>query len=248
MNLSNLFGALRRREVSKRATAKARYLELVARAVDGKAADEDEAAEVLDGAGRSVEEFERDVRTAANRNELRARIERANAARPKLKRLEERAKQIEDDFRAAQVRFQAAVDALREEARPLEAVVALAAGAEGELINSCPREDLLAAFADVSRAYAEMNGVVHRLRETLLETQVHHDGLRLARKAEEKIEVERRAQQNGWEERIRGLQEIVADPEQHLRSQRQPPLDDAVARLARLEQRKAALEKQILEA
>lgn len=248
MTLSELFGSLRKREQSHRATAKSRYLELVAAAGAGRAIDADEAAELLDQVGKDAAAFEADVRATLNRRELRARIEKAKAARPKLRKIEERLRGLEAEFQLAHDRFREDVAKLQAEAQPLQAIIARATGAEGHLVESCPDDGLLARVREVSRDEAAASEAVRFAREPLDPEQIKRDARRLTKKVQEAIEYEEREQRKGFEERIASLTRILSDPEGHLRSKRQPVLEQADARLAALQKERDELERAVLEA
>lgn len=248
MGLSDLFASLRKREQSQRATAKSRYLELVAAAAGGQAVDTDEAAELLDQVNKDAAAFEADVRAAVNRRELRGRIEKANAARPKLRKIEDRLRALEATFQQAHENFRADAAELQAEAGPLQAIIAQANGAEGHLVESCPDDGLLARYRETCREEATASESVRFAREPLDAEQIKRDARRLTRKVQEAIGYEEREHRNGFEDRIASLTRILSDPEGHLRSKRQPVLDQAEARLAALQKERDELERAVLEA
>ncbi|HET6917819.1 MAG TPA: hypothetical protein VFH56_17160 [Acidimicrobiales bacterium] len=245
-HLKDLFRSLATREQSKRATAKARYLGLVAEAVRGKAIDPADAEEALNAAGRSVHDFETDVRAGINRTELRATVARAKAARQKLAVLNIRAAAAEEQFVEAQHAFAAASAEIEAERGPLEQFVASVMDAEKQLIDSCPDDSLLLDFRAASRRAAEIGERLTEARRELADVEA--DARRVVRKADAAMAQERREQRTGWEERLARLAAVAADPQAFLRRKREPPVKAAAAQLADAQRRKAELVKRIMEA
>lgn len=246
LDLKDLFRSLTAREQSKRATAKARYLGLVAEAVRGKAIDPADADEILGAAGRSVHDFESDVRAGIKRVELRDSIGRAKASRQRLAVLNLKATAAEEQFAEAQHTFAATMEEIEAERGPLQDLVNRTMGAEKELIDTCPDDALLLDLRATCRRASEIGERLNGARAELADIEA--DSRRIERKVKAAMAEERREQRTGWEDRVARLQAIAADPQGYLRLKREPPVKAAERELAVEQRRREDLERRILEA
>jgi chromosome segregation ATPase len=152
-------------------SAQDEYFRLIQAIASGKEVDSEEAANILEASGRSVEQFEKAVEVHTRRIELAEQLSRKRSLEASIPKLEREAEHARRELDAAVAKLQTKAFEADKKLRDANNEIVQFYQVESRLRESCQDPAILSRFAELSEKRLELVRMKSPLQEDLRRTQ-----------------------------------------------------------------------------
>jgi prefoldin subunit 5 len=156
MSVTTILDVIRRKKTVAKQTSFGAYMDLVRAVSLGQETDADAAADVIELAGKTDEDFVQDCETQQNRYEWHRQLESVAGAQDTIARLTTEHEQLQQKLNAAIAKYQPGISEAFTAIHQLEQQILSATGAEPKLLHSCFDKTLLDREAELNGRHIEL--------------------------------------------------------------------------------------------
>jgi hypothetical protein len=156
MSVTTILGAIRKKKTAAKRTTFGEYMDLVRAVASGQETDADAAADVIELAGKTDEDFVQDCETQQNRYEWHRQHGQIAEFQDAIARLTIEKEQLQTKLQTAIDKFQPGINDAFNRIRLLEQEVLSVSSAESRLLESCIDKTLLDREAELNGRHIEL--------------------------------------------------------------------------------------------
>jgi hypothetical protein len=156
MSVTTILDVIRKKKTVAKQTSFDQYMALVRAVASGQETDADSAADVIELAGKTDEDFVQDCETQQNRYEWHRQLESVAGAQDTIARLTTEQEQLQQKLNAAIAKYQPGISDAFNRIHQLEQQILFASGAEPRLLESCFDKTLLSRETELLAKRGEM--------------------------------------------------------------------------------------------